>query len=89
MISQFVLIRILISFNYLMFTFNKYPFLVELGLQQDNYGASLQGTWKGDAEWAATYNPNTGEAIAQVKLATLQQYEQGMAELVAVKDMWA
>ncbi|CAD8152281.1 unnamed protein product [Paramecium pentaurelia] len=72
-----------------MLTFDKYPFLAQLGLKAENYGASLSGTWVGDGEWTTSYNPNTGEAIAKVKLGTLQQYEQGMQELLKVKNMWA
>ncbi|CAK67266.1 unnamed protein product (macronuclear) [Paramecium tetraurelia] len=72
-----------------MLTFDKYPFLAQLGLKAKNFGASLSGTWVGDGEWTTSYNPNTGEAIAKVKLGTLQQYEQGMQELLKVKNMWA
>lgn len=54
-----------------MLTFDKYPFLAQLGLKAENFGASLGGSWVGDGEWSTSYNPNTGEAIAKVKLATI------------------
>jgi hypothetical protein len=32
-------------------TFNQYPILKELGLQEDNYGSFLDGQWVGGGEW--------------------------------------
>lgn len=72
-----------------MLTFERYPFLAELGLKPENHGASLNNAWHGDGAWATSLNPNTGETVAKIKLATLQQYEAGMQEMLKVKRMWA
>lgn len=46
-------------------TFNKYPFLKELGLSEHNHGVYYGGKWTGnDKDVAVSYNPSTGEAIA-------------------------
>ena len=55
----------------IMHHFNKYPFLADLGLSHENFGASLGGKWVGDGEWVDSYNPNNGEVIARIKLGTI------------------
>jgi hypothetical protein len=40
------------------FSVDKYSFLKDLGIQQDNYGCFLDGKWIGSGEWITSFNPN-------------------------------
>jgi hypothetical protein len=41
-------------------TFNQFPFLKDLGLNEENYGCNLNGTWQGKGDWVYSVNPSTG-----------------------------
>ncbi len=45
------------------FTFNKFPFLKELGLDIENSGCYYAGKWGGKGGWYTVNNPTTNEVI--------------------------
>lgn len=57
------------------FTFDKYPFLKELGLSQSNFGCFDGEKWTGNGKVFHSVNPTTNEVIAEVKGATPEEYE--------------
>ncbi|KRX07720.1 Aldehyde/histidinol dehydrogenase [Pseudocohnilembus persalinus] len=68
--------------------FNKYPFLKELGLKEDNLGCYYGGKWSGQGQTWTSVNPTTGEQIARIKLATKQEYEEAVKCMEKGKDQW-
>lgn len=70
-------------------TYNNFPFLKELGLEAENRGVLLDEKWIGDGEAVTSYNPNTGEAIARIRLGTVEDYEAGIQSMLKAKRAWA
>ena len=69
-------------------TYSKYPFLKELGLEEENPGC-YNGTWCGSGSVYTSLNPTTGEPIARVRFATGAEYQSCIAAMEACKDEWA
>lgn len=69
-------------------TFSKYPFLAELGLTEDNDGV-YDGEWRGNGEVFVSKNPATGESVARVRGASLEDYETVVSKMMAAKKEWA
>jgi aldehyde dehydrogenase family 7 protein A1 len=55
-------------------SFNEYPFLKELGIQEENLGV-YNGKWFGSGDTYVTYNPSDNKPIARVKAGTKEDYE--------------
>jgi hypothetical protein len=74
--STFFISRMSNSFS----SFNKYPFLAELGLSQENHGAYYNGQWTTTDSKATftTINPGNEEVIATTKCASLKDYEKAI-----------
>ncbi len=53
-------------------TFDRYPFLRELGLAPENAGV-FNGTWGGSGDWFTSVNPATNEPIARVRGGTVAE----------------
>jgi aldehyde dehydrogenase family 7 protein A1 len=70
-------------------TFNKYPFLRELGLSEDNNGCYRNGEWVGNGEYVTAVSPADNKPIARIRLASLQDYQDCMASMQSEKDKWA
>jgi aldehyde dehydrogenase family 7 protein A1 len=68
-------------------TFKDYPFLKELGLEEDNYGC-YNGQWRGSGSALVSYNPSNGKPIARVKQATAEDYEATLQEMEKAKKVW-
>eukprot|EP01116_Phalansterium_solitarium_P008910 TRINITY_DN2287_c0_g1_i1.p2 TRINITY_DN2287_c0_g1~~TRINITY_DN2287_c0_g1_i1.p2 ORF type:complete len:549 (+),score=191.51 TRINITY_DN2287_c0_g1_i1:94-1647(+) len=68
-------------------TFDEYPFLRELGLEENNLGC-YDGTWFASGEYYLSYSPTTGKPIARVKAATKQDYEKILKSMEASKRQW-
>jgi len=68
-------------------TFNEYPFLKELGLQEENFGV-YNGQWMGNGPVITAINPSTGKAIARVKGASTEDYEKCIQSMLAAKQKW-
>ena len=70
-------------------TFSKYPFLANLGLKDLNSGCYNGSKWFGSGKKIRTFNPSTGEAIAEIQCATTEEYEVCMQSMIAVQRRWA
>ena len=72
-----------------MTSFDKYPFLRNLGLVERNPGCFDGNSWFGSGPVVKTFNPNTGEAIGEVVIATAEEYEKCMEAMISVRRKWA
>ncbi|GAM22737.1 hypothetical protein SAMD00019534_059120 [Acytostelium subglobosum LB1] len=70
-----------------MTSFNEYPFLKELGLQEENLGL-YNGKWGGSGDIVKCVNPSNGKVIAHVKGATTAEYEETIQAMLAAKTKW-
>lgn len=52
-------------------TFNKYPFLRELGLSEDNNGCYRNGEWVGSGQVFTSISPADNKPIARIRLASM------------------
>eukprot|EP01112_Ceratiomyxa_fruticulosa_P012609 TRINITY_DN34_c0_g1_i2.p1 TRINITY_DN34_c0_g1~~TRINITY_DN34_c0_g1_i2.p1 ORF type:complete len:510 (-),score=123.20 TRINITY_DN34_c0_g1_i2:61-1590(-) len=68
-------------------TFSQYPFLKELGLEEENPGC-YNGKWGGKGELLTSYNPTTGKPIARVRQATPEEYEECIKSMEAAMANW-
>lgn len=68
--------------------FDKYPFLVELGLTAENLGCYTNGEWKSGETVVESINPHDNSVSAKVKLATADQYEECIKSMEAEKNEW-
>lgn len=69
-------------------TYNKYPFLKELGIKENNYGV-FNGEWFGSGDTWTMHNPATGEAIANVTSGTVEDYDACLRRMNDAKTEWA
>jgi aldehyde dehydrogenase family 7 protein A1 len=69
-------------------TYANYPFLKELGIDAENYGCYYDGKWSGRGNTITTFNPTTNEPIANVKLASGQDYEDAIAAMERGQNEW-
>lgn len=69
-------------------TFDKYPFLRELGLDRENKGV-YNGQWGGRGPRVVSVNPTTNEPIAAVTTGSLADYEDTLKAMETVKQQWA
>eukprot|EP00052_Salpingoeca_macrocollata_P022294 m.193392 g.193392 ORF g.193392 m.193392 type:complete len:551 (-) comp21764_c0_seq1:1528-3180(-) len=69
-------------------SFSKYPFLRELGLQEENDGV-FNGEWTGNGPVVTSYNPATGEAIARVREASAKDFEATLSACEEACQVWA
>eukprot|EP01095_Lingulamoeba_sp_RSL-Kostka_P005671 TRINITY_DN1712_c0_g1_i1.p1 TRINITY_DN1712_c0_g1~~TRINITY_DN1712_c0_g1_i1.p1 ORF type:complete len:540 (+),score=219.62 TRINITY_DN1712_c0_g1_i1:171-1790(+) len=68
-------------------SYEKYPFLKELGLKEVNDGV-YNGEWKGNGKTVTTYNPSNGEAIASVVEGSVEDLEETINKMNADKSLW-
>ena len=58
------------------YTYDKYFFLKELGVEKENVGAYYNGKWQSSGtEILKSINPATEELISITKSASVQDYE--------------
>lgn len=69
-------------------TFDKYPFLARLGLSKENLGCWNGKEWIGNGAALTSFNPSTGEAIANVKLGSVEDYESCLTNMEAAQVEW-
>ena len=68
--------------------YERYPFLAELGIEKDNNGV-FDGEWKkGSGGVVTSYNPTTGEAIANVYEASVEEYNEAVAKMNDCHEQW-
>ncbi|OQR98335.1 aldehyde dehydrogenase family 7 member A1 [Achlya hypogyna] len=68
--------------------YNKYPFLAELGLKEENLGV-FDGEWFGNGPVFTSVNPATNEPIARTRTGTKEDYERVVAAMDKAKKDWA
>ena len=56
--------------------FNKYPFLRELGLSEQNLGCYRRGEWVGHGVSQTTVNPHNNEKVAVTTCASVADYQE-------------
>jgi aldehyde dehydrogenase family 7 protein A1 len=69
-------------------TFNKYPFLKELGLQEQANPGVYNGQWKGSGELITSFNPATNEPIATVRQGTVADYDETVEKMTKAQKSW-
>jgi aldehyde dehydrogenase family 7 protein A1 len=69
-------------------TFEKYPFLKDIGLSEDNLGCYNGKKWTGSGETKYSLNPTTGKCIARVKYSTEEEYEECIKNMEEVREKW-
>jgi len=69
-------------------TYNEYPFLKELGLEETNNGVYHSGQWVGNGPEFTSVNPHNNKAIAKIKMGSLDDYENCIKAMEAAKDKW-
>ena len=71
------------------FAISKYPSLESLGLQESNQGCFDGARWFGSGKKIITYNPSTGEPLAEITTASTEDYETCVAAMQSVQARWA
>ena len=69
-------------------TYKNYPFLAELGLQEDNLGCYRDGEWVGGGETITSYNPADNKPIARVTLGSFQNYHECIKSMNEERLRW-
>ena len=70
------------------FKLNKYPFLAELGLREENLGCYRRGEWVGGDKEQLSVNPHNNEKLAVTKTATLAQYQECIHSMAEERARW-
>lgn len=71
-------------------SYSKYPFLAELGLKEQNYGAYFDGKWQASgSQDFKSINPVDESVIASTKTASLADYERAISGMGAAQNEWA
>jgi len=68
-------------------TFADYPFLKDLGLEEENLGC-FNGKWGGSGPVITNYNPATGKPLATIRCTTEDEYEQTITEMQKAWLQW-
>ncbi|GMF17679.1 unnamed protein product [Phytophthora lilii] len=66
----------------------QFPFLAELGLQEDNHGV-YNGRWFGGGDVYTPVSPVDGRPIARVRAGTAADYRQVVAAMDDAKPQWS
>lgn len=69
-------------------TFEKYPFLAELGLSEVNLGVYRDGEWVGNGPEYTAVNPHDNEPIAKIKMGSSEDYESCIEAMEQEKERW-
>lgn len=69
--------------------YNKYPFLKELGIEPENFGAYYDGKWQGNGEVLQSINPSTEEIISTTKCASKEDYDNALNSMAKARAEWA
>jgi len=69
-------------------TYDKFGFLKELGIEQENLGCYNGKEWVGSGKYMYSVNPSTGKNIAEIKLANEEEYEQCIRNMESVRERW-
>lgn len=69
-------------------TFNKYPFLKELGLSEMNLGCYRRGEWVGRGAEQISVNPHNNEKVAVTKCASVADYQECIQAMAEERARW-
>jgi len=69
-------------------TFHDYPFLKELGLEEDNLGC-YNGKWFANGKDIISVNPSNNKPIARVRGGTKEDYESCLSSMEQAQKFWA
>lgn len=69
-------------------TFSQYPFLKELGLEEDNFGVYRNGEWCGNGDQWVSVNPHNNKPIATIKLGSKSDYNDCIKAMESEKEKW-
>jgi aldehyde dehydrogenase family 7 protein A1 len=69
-------------------SFNEYPFLKELGLQESTMGVYRGGEWVGNGPDYTAVSPHENRAIARIRMGSAEDYESCIAAMEAEKEKW-
>ncbi len=69
-------------------SFDKYPFLKELGLEKENPGVYACGKWFANGQVITSENPFNGCAIAKVREASLDDYKVALQSMKECERAW-
>jgi aldehyde dehydrogenase family 7 protein A1 len=69
-------------------TFEQYPFLKELGLEEINYGVYRDGEWVGNGPEYTSVNPHNNKPIAKIRMGSEEDYESCIKAMQAEQDRW-
>jgi len=68
-------------------TYNQYPFLKELGIEEENLGV-YNGKWFGSGDSYVTYNPTDNKPIARIKAGNKEDYEACIKAMQEAIPLW-
>lgn len=72
------------------FSYDKYPFLKDLGIEKENLGAFYDGKWQSTGtEILKSINPATEEVISTTVSASVEDYENALKGMMEAKAQWA
>lgn len=69
-------------------TFDKHPFLKELGLSEVNHGCYRRGEWVSDAHDMVSNNPTTNEGVAVIKCCSVKMYNECVDAMEEERIRW-
>ena len=69
-------------------TFNKYPFLKELGLSEVNHGCYRRGEWVSDGPEMVVNNPTLNEPVAHIKTNSVKLYNECIEAMEEERIRW-
>lgn len=69
-------------------TASKYPFLKELGIEEENMGVFDGKKWGGSGDTFTSMNPSTGEEIARITFGNEADYDRCLDNMAAIKTKW-
>ena len=77
-----------VTFKRTKYTFDKYPFLKQLGLSETNLGVYSNGKWLGSGESLISNNPVTNQPTATVTTATKSEYDDAVDATLKNNRTW-
>lgn len=61
--------------------YDKYPFLKDIGIDRENFGAFYNGKWQGNGELIKSISPTTEETVSTTKCASVEDYENALSAM--------
>jgi aldehyde dehydrogenase family 7 protein A1 len=71
-----------------MTSYNEYPFLKELGIEEENLGCYNGRGWCGSGKLLDCVSPTDNRVIARVRQTTPEEYESCVANMISAQRAW-